>query len=285
MQSQRENDQSLAPVSKLPLSAIFLVLPGENATLPQTLKRWADLLSKRFSDFEMIGVRVDPKATCKPEESIPGPPEGSGYAIRWIPGVYSGPGSALRKAFEICQHGLLFYTTGHPGMVQEKTFDRLRKTMDKAHLAGLCRVMRNYSFWMRMVHLGAGLFKRVLLSFPMGKILGPQRLRERFPAWVADWVFGLKFHDPLLPFRFLRREILSNIPIQSEGNFCHLEIPAKANFAGLFLAEEEWQADDRELTRFNCQPDPWFFGDFSLVARKPSFRTDNPLPIEPGLGK
>jgi len=50
--------------------------------------------------------------------------------------------------------------------------------------------------------------------------------------------FGVRQRDVACPFRLLRREILARAPIQSDGDFAHVELLAKVNFANCLLGEE-----------------------------------------------
>jgi hypothetical protein len=67
---------------------------------------------------------------------------------------------------------------------------------------------------------------------------------ERRARWLIRLVFGLRMRDPSCRFLLARRSIFARIPIQSDGPFAHVEVLAKANFIGCWMAEAPvaWQA-------------------------------------------
>jgi hypothetical protein len=50
---------------------------------------------------------------------------------------------------------------------------------------------------------------------------------------------GVRYYDVACPFRLVRREIFTRIPLQSTGPFVHVELLAKANFLGHVMGETE----------------------------------------------
>ncbi len=62
---------------------------------------------------------------------------------------------------------------------------------------------------------------------------------RRWGTWlVCRILFGIRNRDVTCPVRLLRREILQNLPLQSDGCFVHAEILAKANFLTLLLSDD-----------------------------------------------
>jgi hypothetical protein len=91
---------------------------------------------------------------------------------------------------------------------------------------------------------------------------------------LVRWLFGVRVGDIDSAFKLFRREVFDRIPIQSDGQFVHAEILAKANFAGCLMEEvaievpATWESDSRrwaELWRVFRSPD---FGPAVLPKRK-----------------
>jgi glycosyltransferase involved in cell wall biosynthesis len=62
-------------------------------------------------------------------------------------------------------------------------------------------------------------------------------MTERLYRWLARMIFGVRLKDAYCPFKLFRRHIFKRIPIQSNGDFAHAEILAKANFLGCLMTE------------------------------------------------
>jgi hypothetical protein len=144
-------------------------------------------------------------------------------------------------------HPLLFYTLCDP-RYQPADLDRLLTKrpdpkkpdleIDHVHLISACRAGLPMPLPLRALGLLWRIFCRVAFS----------HWPARSPCWIG-WkatlgrtvtraAFGIRYHDPACPFRLMRREIFTHIPIQSNGPFVHVEILAKANFLGHVLGEE-----------------------------------------------
>jgi glycosyltransferase involved in cell wall biosynthesis len=76
--------------------------------------------------------------------------------------------------------------------------------------------------------------------------------RERLYRWLARLAFGVRLKDVYCPFKLFRRHVFKRIPIQSNGDFVHAEILAKANFLGCLMTEVPVELRDqgRESLRF-----------------------------------
>lgn len=60
-----------------------------------------------------------------------------------------------------------------------------------------------------------------------------QRFRSGGSGW---WLFGVRLADAACPVRLYRKSVF-RWPLQSNGPFVHIEIAAKANFAGCLMSE------------------------------------------------
>ncbi len=67
--------------------------------------------------------------------------------------------------------------------------------------------------------------------------------RDLVYRWFVRGVFGVRLTDVDCEFKLFRRSIFERIPIQSNGEFVHAEILAKANFLGCLMTEVpvEWR--------------------------------------------
>jgi hypothetical protein len=91
--------------------------------------------------------------------------------------------------------------------------------------------------------------------------------------WSAWWIFGSRVADPTCPVRLYRRAFLQRMPLQSRGNFIHLEMLAKANFLEGLLAEVPLGvAGPADRT------DAFGRADLFTVWFRPRFRMPEPTP-------
>src|SRR5439155_13359564 len=99
-------------------------------------------------------------------------------------------------------------------------------------------------------------------------------------------------HDVECAFRLFRRSIFARIPIQSSGPFAHVEILAKANFLGCWMAEAPVSYNPSpgppssywaEAYHVFCEPD---FGPVDPNAPPPAPAPDTPPPpaVRPETG-
>lgn len=83
------------------------------------------------------------------------------------------------------------------------------------------------------------------------------------------WIYGLRAQDPESGWLLMRREVLERCPIQSNGSFALVELLAKANFAGAFIAEVAVsKPGDLPVMREQFES---VAGDEKRVFRRPKF--------------
>ncbi|MFO0807113.1 MAG: glycosyltransferase family 2 protein [Gemmataceae bacterium] len=91
--------------------------------------------------------------------------------------------------------------------------------------------------WLRST--GSVYRKLVLIAF--GLTLEPRVSWRGWTEWRKvqrlRWLFGIRVTDPLCAFKVFRRTIMERIALQSDGEFVHAELLAKANFIGGLMAE------------------------------------------------
>jgi hypothetical protein len=196
-----------------------------------------------------------------------------------------GEGAALRTGVEAATLPLFFYTLCDPQyrpedlgrMLQKKVGpDRPELEIDQAHLITGYRAGVPVPLPLRLVGLGWRLICRVVFSYPAAPLPGWLGWRGHLGRLLARVVFALRYQDVACPFRLVRRSAFERMPIQSDGEFAHVELLAKANFLGHLLGE------DLPLA---VRPRPWRYGKGELwrevkaVLRRPDFGP--PVPAAP----
>jgi glycosyltransferase involved in cell wall biosynthesis len=230
----------LSPIAAEALSVVLLAHAG-TIHLEPVVAGWVAFLDGLRRDYEVILVD-----------------DGTGTWTAGLPERYPrvrvlvrpdawGEGAALRAALEVASHPLLFYTLCDPryqpedlGLLLEKRHDAKKPEVeiDQVHLLSGCRVGRPMPWPLRTLGLVWRLVLRVALSHAPPRLPGWLGWRAHAGFVVVRAVLGVRYHDPTCPFRLLRREVFSRIPLQSNGLFVHVEIVAKANFLGHVLGEE-----------------------------------------------
>jgi hypothetical protein len=148
-----------------------------------------------------------------------------------------GPGAALRSGLAVATKPLLFYTTADR-QYQPADLKRLLAEIDKVHLVSGFRLWQPVPRLLRWLGRGGRLLLRVLLGLSLDPLPGWLGGREYLYRLLCRVIFALRLQDINCVYRLCRREIFGRIPIQSDGDFVHTEILAKANFLGCYLNDE-----------------------------------------------
>ncbi|MGH7171005.1 MAG: glycosyltransferase, partial [Gemmataceae bacterium] len=158
-----------------------------------------------------------------------------------------GEGAALRTASTMARHPLLFYTLGDPRYVPADLGKLLRKRpdprkpdleIDHVHLLSASRGGQPMPWPWRILGLFWRFLNRLVFAHAPPRRPGWLGWKRHAAGLLVRVLFGVRHHDAACPFRLLRREILTRIPLQSDGSFVHVEILAKANYLGLMMGEE-----------------------------------------------
>jgi len=80
-------------------------------------------------------------------------------------------------------------------------------------------------------------FGRLALGLPLSKLPGWYGFGEHLRAWRAWAVYGVPFDDPNSAFKLFRKSVVDRFPIQSDGDFVHVELAAKLTFRNGILDE------------------------------------------------
>jgi hypothetical protein len=219
-----DNTHVRSPIATAPLSVLLLAdrPPDEDAVAARTA--WQQQLASLERPGEILLVRPRSAADVEPEPLV----------ITYEPA--EGMRSALRQAIDAARHPLVVFCTCDR-QYQPADLGRLLAAIDQADFVVGYRA-RPIPAWLWLLDLLKRLLGRILL----GAIPEPRRTWLGRRGWgrrgVARWVFGLRLADAECPYRLVRREVLTRLPLQSRGPFVHVELLAKANHLGCLLAEE-----------------------------------------------
>lgn len=146
-----------------------------------------------------------------------------------------GIGAALRTGFAAVQYPLVF-TVSCEYPYSPGDLKKLLDAIDTAQIVNGCRTDPVPEGLQRFgrIYRGAA---RVLFGLSLEPRLGWCGWRAWRRAVADRWIYGLRLTDTMSAFKLYRREAIDRIPIQSNGEFVHAELLAKANFKGMLIAE------------------------------------------------
>lgn len=224
--------------------AITVVMPlaDHQGVLAKTLDSWLAVLEELTHPYEMLLVLdgctdETPRIAAKYAEKH--------ATIRVLTHEQRrGFGACLRTAFDASTHPLFFYTSCDPYW-NPKDLPRLLKSIyitdeytgkqvdvANGHRRGVelppSKKARNY--WRRLL-------TRVLFGYWPEAPKGWLGKEEDAFWWSCRLRFGLRLGDINSSFKLFRRRVLDRIVIQSDGDFVHAELLAKANFLGSMMDE------------------------------------------------
>jgi glycosyltransferase involved in cell wall biosynthesis len=185
----------------------------------------------------------------------------------------TGFGACLRMGVAASTQPLIFYTSAdhswHPA-----DLTRMLKSLDvkdeytgkqvdlvNGHRRGTIWPPRRK--WLNRIYRG---LVRVALGFlpePPKGFLGPSE--NRF-WWKCRILFGLRIGDINSKFKLMRRSVIERMELQSDGEFIHAEILAKANFLGCMMDEVVLTDRDPPQSVPDVRQEMW------RVFRDPRFR-------------
>jgi glycosyltransferase involved in cell wall biosynthesis len=197
-----------------------------------------------------------------------------------------GFGACLRTGLAAGGHPLLFYTAcDYPYPPAD-----LRKLLEAIDAVDIAAGVRTDPMpgWMRAVGRVYRLLVRVIVGVPLEPRPGWRGWAEwRRDAWLR-WVFGLRLPDVSCAFKLFRRSVFDRLPVQSDGDFVHAEILAKANFMECILMPVPI---GRLGGHFKGVPEPpppgvSYAAEVLLVLRRPRFQPPNAVEnATAGVGK
>ncbi|MBI2807153.1 MAG: glycosyltransferase [Planctomycetes bacterium] len=258
------------PIASAPLSVILFANALDTET-QEGLHRWRGYLATLGREHEIVLLQE-----TRPEVS---PADTGESSLRTI--TYertTGIRDALNEAIRSARHPLVVFC---PCDLQYQPIDleRMVKVIDKVDLVTGYRGGGHAPPWRVMLDLLLGILSRLMLGIalePRACWLGGDGWGRR---WTARWVFGVRVLDPECPFRLARRAVFEHLPFQSGGPFVQVEMLAKANHLGCYLAEEPVSWTPPALPAATAIS---FAQDAGRVFRDPDFgRYGDPAALSP----
>jgi len=265
-----------------PADGLTFVLPvfDQEKALAKALSGWQAVLDGLQRPYELLIVddgsrdgtraQADVLATKSGRLKVLTHPERKGY------------GAAIKTALEAARYPLFFYTSVDHGWNPNDLPRMLKAVAGRDEFTG--KQVEIVNGHRRGVAMPAGrrrlnalfrAFVRVVFGYTPEPPKGWLGSAENRYWWKCRLLFGLRVGDINSKFKLFRRSVFDRMVLQSDGEFIHAEILAKANFLGCLM--DEVPLGDR--------PDPPLVPDVGAemwtVFRGPRFRS----PVAtPGLG-
>ena len=218
--------------------ALAVAIPVHNAAerLEKTLSVWADALARLGRDYQILVVddgSTDATATIL-EKLAAGRIK---HLTTFRHETHRGFGACLRTALEATTQPLFFYTsTDYP-----YTPTDLRKLLERIEirdeilgrqpdLISGCRTGRDRPAFLHWGGIGWRLLWRVAIGLYLQASPTWLGMREAAYGTLVGWLFGVPLADVNSAFKLYRTAFLKRFPIQSDGDFVHTELVAKATF-------------------------------------------------------
>ena len=271
----------LPPMATQPLSLVLLARDAEGH-VRDLLQRWLAVLQARGVGHEVLLVddgSADRTAALAEEVAA-----GSAALKVLRHETRRGSGEAVRTGLAGASLPLVAYAPCDPAYEPE-WLGKLLAEIDRVHLISGFRAGRKVPWPWRLAGLLRRLLARVVFGQAPGRLPGWLGWRGHLGAWLARLVFGVRMQDVCCPFRLCRREILARAPVQSEGDFAHVELLAKVNFAGCVLGAEVSLPVKAGSGPATGTPLRQLLREASLVFSRPDFGPPElPVPCPPAQG-
>jgi glycosyltransferase involved in cell wall biosynthesis len=260
---------ALPPVASQPLT-VALLAHNDASHVEDLLSAWAQYLDGLERDYQIL--LVDDGSVDDTTQRADGLRDKISRLEVLRHEKPAGVGAALRTALASAKHPLFFYTLCDPRF-RPDDLPRLLQAIDAVHCVSGYRAGRPVPFLWRAAGLLSRLLCRVILSAAPVPLPGWLGWRGHAAGLLARVGFGVRNRDVLCPYRLIRREIFTRIPIQSNGPFAHIEILAKANFLGCILSEDAPLGDVGRPVKAEPRDGPGkdFFKDCRRVFDRPDF--------------
>ncbi|MGL6073306.1 MAG: glycosyltransferase family 2 protein [Fimbriiglobus sp.] len=224
--------------------SLSVIIPCHNAgpLLERLLPLWAKTLDKLNIPHEILVVNDgSTDETAKRIEAV----AQQNSAIRILNHEKKqGYGAACKTAIAEAKHPLLLftavdypYTPGDLPLFLQRIQAKDERIQQTTSLIVGCRTGRETPLFWQIFGSAYRTFCRVVLGIPIEKVKGWLGLSEHLRSWRAWVVYGVPFQDPNCAYKLIRRSLLDRFPIQSNGEFFHVEIAAKSTFLTAILDE------------------------------------------------
>ena len=189
-----------------------------------------------------------------------------------------GFGACLRTALAAATQPLFFYTSADHGW-NHGDLGRMLKSIEfvDEHTGKRVEVVNGHRRgtalppgprWRDRLYRG---FMRAAFGFWPEPPRGWLGASERRFWWRCRVLFGLRIGDVNSKFKLFQRSVFDRIEIQSDGEFVHAEVLAKANFLGCMMDEIVLADRDQPPPAPDVRREMW------EVFRNPRFRSPVPM--------
>ena len=246
---------------------VTVVLPVYNAAarIGPAIGIWHDALSKLGREFELIIVddgSIDPTA-----EAV-----GERRHVRMLRHeTRRGFGACLRTALAAAKHPLFAYSSlDYPYTPADlgKLLDRIGETDPglnrQLDAVNGCRTGRPVPGFWKAIGVSFRLFCRIACGLRLDPLPAWLGFRAHLRSWTTWIILGNPFVDVNSAFKVFRKSVLDRFPIQSDGDFVHAELVAKATFIACIM-------DELPLTPRPDPVAPSWWTDFGRVLRNAKF--------------
>jgi glycosyltransferase involved in cell wall biosynthesis len=262
-----------------PADGLTFVLPvfDQEKALAKAVSGWQGVLDGLQRPYELLIVddgsrdgtraQADILATKNARLKVLPHPERKGY------------GAAIKTALEAARHPLFFYTSVDHGWNPSDLPRLLKALAGKDEFTG--KQVEIVNGHRRGIAMPAGRRRlnrlhRALVRIIFGYTPEPPKgwlgSAESLYWWKCRLLFGLRVGDINSKFKLFRRSVFDRMVLQSDGEFIHAEILAKANFLGCLM--DEVPLGDRP----DPPPVPDVGAEMWMVFRDPRFRSPVPTP-------
>jgi glycosyltransferase involved in cell wall biosynthesis len=278
------NDPLIRP--KIAHEPISVLLPAYNqaAGLESIVGAWVRELDRLERPYELIVID---------DASTDGTPSILAKLSATKPGVSvvrheerKGFGAALRTGLTLAKHPLLVYTAcDYP--YPPTDLKKLLAVIDSSDVVVGVRT-GSVPGWLRWIGRVYRLVVRGVLGIHREPLAGWRGWSEWRRAVGLRMLFGLRFADVPCALKLFRRAVFDRLPIQSNGQFVHAEIMAKATFLGCLVGEVPIGRSGGNFRGVE-EPDPpgiSFVAEARRVFRNPTFTPPKAEPVaEPSAEK
>jgi glycosyltransferase involved in cell wall biosynthesis len=221
------------PIADQPISLV-LVAHNAAADLEVVLRAWSSFLDSLNRSFEIVLVN---DGSTDETPALADMLASRSTRLRVVHHTTrQGFGAALRSGIPVTQYPLLAFCTCDQ-QYRPADLKRHLDLIDKVDLVVGYRIWLPVPPILRVLGSVYRGLVRVLFGIPLEPLPCWLGDRGQLKRWLARWVFGVRVHDVECVLRLLRRSIMTRIPLQSHGPFVQVEILAKANFIGCWMAE------------------------------------------------
>lgn len=262
-----------------PADGLTFVLPvfDQEKAIAKAVSGWQGVLDGLQRPYEILVIddgsrdgtraQADILATKNARLKVLAHPERKGF------------GAAIKTALEAGRYPLFFYTSVDHGWNPNDLPRLLKALAGKDEFTG--KQVEIVNGHRRGIPMPAGrrrlnhLFRaavRIIFGYAPEPPKGWLGSVENRYWWKCRLLFGLRVSDINSKFKLFRRSVFDRMVVQSDGEFIHAEILAKANFLGCLM--DEVPLGDRP----DPLPVPDVGAEMWMVFRDPRFRSPVPTP-------